>query len=257
MSTTTLKNHINQWKQGRTYGPLYEQVAWYPWELPRTKPGDSIRESYTILIDRVLDTSRYVFITVNINTRQIKRALDAKQKKAGGMLRGDYLKLGQEWMLARRSGVSAVDAMEAMWNKFLKRFESKVLGSQRVKRCGQQLSWIRIYENEGKRYNRSPPTHLHMLLKIPDHYEYREFVAVFKELFSWLVYPSPPVKRVNKVLDIRIGRHDGENSHPDYVQKQLIDWDTAADRVHVSEKRARYVSVGQSVSGINAVDMDY
>jgi hypothetical protein len=205
-----------------------------PWELSGPHTAESIKESYSSVIDKVLGTSLYMFITVNLNTKQIRRALDARKKKAGGVLPVNCLRLGQEYLEARCSGVGAVYAMEVLWNKFFERLNLDVLGTHRAKRCGECLRWIRVYENNGKRYRTSPPTHLHMLVELPDKYSHPEFEIVFKQLFSRLVYPIPLEIGNNKVLDFQIGRRDGENRHPVYVQKQLIDWDTASDRVFVS-----------------------
>jgi hypothetical protein len=215
----------------------------YPWELAGPYTADSLKQSYSSLIDKVLGTSQYMFITVNLSTSQIRRALDARKKKAGGVLPDNCLRLGQEYWEARRSGVGAVDAMEALWFKFFERLNLKVLGTHRAKRRGEYLRWIRVYENNGKRYRRSPPTHLHMLLEVPDKYSHLEFAEIFRKLFGWLVYSSSARTRKNKVLDFQIGRSDGESPHPVYVQKQLIDWDTASDRMFESGIPAKSRSV--------------
>jgi hypothetical protein len=228
--------NINQGQKSETFGNrnMDRFHSPYPWELPEPYTAQSLKESYSSLIDKVLGTSLYMFITVNLNTKQIRRALDARRKKAGGVLPGNSLRLGQEYLEARCSGVGPVDAMEVLWDKLIKRLDLEVLGTHRAKRCGEYLRWIRVYENNGKRYRRSPPTHLHMLLELPDKYSHLEFEVVFKQLFSRLVYPIPLEMGNNKVLDIQVGRRDGENQHLVYVQKQLIDWKTASDRVFMS-----------------------
>jgi hypothetical protein len=232
----TMQIDIKQAQKLETFGVLnMDRFRYpYPWELADPHTAESLKQSYSSLIDKVLGTSHYMFITVNLNTKQIRRALDARKRKAGGVLPGNCLRLGQEYLEARCSGVGAVDAMEVLWNELIKRLDLEVLGTHRAKRCGEYLRWIRVYENNGKRYRTSPPTHLHVLLELPDKYSHHEFEVVFKQLFSKLVYPIPLEIGNNRVLDIQVGRRDGENQHLGYVQKQLIDWETASDRVFMS-----------------------
>jgi hypothetical protein len=234
--STTIKNNVAQWQRSRAFA--FSKRDWsyyrYPWELSTSSPADALHQSYSTLINKIFDTSQYIFVTVNLSTSQIRQALESKRKKSGGILPPNYLRLGQEYLLARRAGVKAVDAMQTLWDKFLKRLNAEVLGAHRAKRREDFLRWIRVYENSGKRYKTSPPTHLHMLLELPDRYSYPEFGVIFRQLFSLLIYPIPCMDKNNKVLDIRVGRSDGENSHPVYVQKQLVDWETASDRVFPS-----------------------
>jgi hypothetical protein len=205
----------------------------YSAELTKPSTAISVRQSYSSLFDYVLGSSPYVFISVKLETTDIKRAVDARKSKAGGLLPGNFIRLGREYYEARRSGETARNAMEALWNKFLVRVNRKVLGSK-YKRYGQSLRWIGVHENSGKQYARRQTNHLHMLLEIPSRYRHQEFEHLFREQFSSLVYPLSSTTSNSSVLNIRPGRLTGIYPHPEYIQKQLVDWETASDRVFLS-----------------------
>ena len=201
----------------------------------------SVQEEYSSLIDDVLGSSSYVFITVNLTRTRIQRALDNEKKKAGGVLPDNFLHLGQEYFEAVRSGATTIEAMESLWNKFFIRLNQKVLGAK-YKRYGNFLRWIRVYENETKRFSGEPANHLHMLVEVPEtHFsgEYCElkqlrFKHQFRDLFSRLVYPLSSISPNNAVITISQARLTGSNAHDKYIMKQLMNWETAADRVFVS-----------------------
>jgi hypothetical protein len=193
-----------------------------------------VRESYGLLIERVLGDSRYVLITLNLDMTAMGRALDAQSRIAGKKSAAQYLMLGQEYYEARRSGETYRDAIESILAKFLPRFNKKILGTHRYIRCKQSLRCIRVYENAGKRYSGGPVNHVHILLEIPPTCCYQQFEAQFRELFSWLIYPLHIASTDDPVLDIRQGRLDGDSPHPEYIQKQFINLETAAERIDFS-----------------------
>jgi hypothetical protein len=162
------------------------------------------------------------------------RALDAQSRIAGKKSAAQYLMLGREYYEARRSGETYRDAMESILAKFLPRLNKKILGTHRHIRCKQSLCCIRVYENAGKRYSGGPVNHVHILLEIPPTFCHQQFEAQFRELFSWLIYPLHIASTEDPVLDIRQGRLDGDSPHPEYIQKQFINWGTAADRMYFS-----------------------
>jgi hypothetical protein len=205
----------------------------YSAELRKPSTAMSVHQSYSSLFDYMLGSAPYMFITVKLDTISIKRALDSRKKKAGGVLPGNFIRLGREYYEAKRSGETARNAMEALWDKFLVRFNRKILGSK-YKRYGQSLRWIGVYENSGKHYTGRQANHLHMLLEIPSRYNHQQFEHLFREQFSSLVYPVSSTISNNSVLNIKQGRLTGIYPHPEYIQKQLVDWETASDRVFLS-----------------------
>ncbi|SRR5260370_10009299 len=206
----------------------------YSAELRKPSTVMSVHESYSSLFDYVLGSSPYMFISVNLEPTDIKRALDSSRRQAGGVLPDNFIRLGLEYYEAKHSGETARNALEALWNKLLVRVNRKVLGS-RYKRYGQFLRWIGVYENSGKQYcARRQTNHLHVLLEIPAKYSHQGFEHQFREQFSSLVYPLSSETSNDAVLNIKQGRLTGINPHPEYIQKQLIDWETASDRVFVS-----------------------
>lgn len=193
-----------------------------------------VHESYSSLFDHVLGSSPYLFISINLEPAHVKRALDSRRRQAGGVLPDNFIRLGREYYEARRSGETARNALDALLNKLLVRVNRKALGA-RYKRYGQFLRWIGVYENSGKQYYaRRQTNHLHVLLEIPAKYSHHEFEHQFREQFSLLVYPLSCATSNSVVLNIKQGRLEGINSHPEYLQKQLIDWETASDRVFMS-----------------------
>jgi hypothetical protein len=206
----------------------------YSAELRKPSTAMSVRESYSSLFDCVLESSPYMFISMNLEPTDIKRASDSSRRKAGGVLPANFMILGREYYEARHSGETARNALEALWNKLLVRVNRKVLGSK-YKRYGQSLRWIGVYENSGKQYCAGRQTnHLHVLLEIPANYGHQEFEHQFREQFSLLVYPLCSATSNDAVLNIKQARLTGMNPHPEYIQKQLIDWETASDRVFMS-----------------------
>jgi REP element-mobilizing transposase RayT len=193
-----------------------------------------VRESYGLLIERVLGDSPYVLITINLDMTAMGRALDVQSRIAGKKSAAQYLMLGREYYEARRAGETYQDAMESLLAKFLCRFNKKVLGTHRYIRCKQSLRWIRVYENAGKRFAGGPVNHMHMLLEIPPSLSYQQFEQAFRQLFSWLIYPLDLASTHDAVLDIQHGRLDGVSPHPEYIQKQLINWQAAANRISFS-----------------------
>ena len=113
-----------------------------------------VQESYSSLLDDVLGSTSYIFITVNLTRTNIQRVLDAKRRKAGGVLPDNFLVLGQEYYAARRSGESTIEAMESVWEKFFKRLKPEGSRSE-IQTIRTILRWIRVYENETKRYCKS------------------------------------------------------------------------------------------------------
>jgi hypothetical protein len=211
----------------------------YKKDLAKVPTVTSVHESYSSLIDEVLGSSSYIFVTVNLNRTNIKRVLDDKKTKAGGVLPDNFLALGQEYYGALRSGASIVEAMDPLWNKFLKRLNQKVLGSK-YKRYGHFIRWIRVYENETKRYCNEPTNHVHLLIEVPTttnlstEFNQLKFEHQFRELFSRLVYPIFSPSSSDTVITILKGRLTGSNAHPNYIRKQIINWETASDRVFTS-----------------------
>jgi len=200
----------------------------------RLATATTIKHSYASLIETLLETAPYVFITVNLDTASLGRTLITHDRRAGRKSDDVHI-LGREYYEARRSGVTYQVAMETLWEKFLHRLNKKVLGTHRYIRCKQYLRWIRVYENAGKRYAGSLVNHVHMLLEIPSSTERQIFEDQFRELFSLLIYPLNTASTVNPVLNIQQGRIDGPTPHTDYIQKQLINLDTASDRVLFSD----------------------
>ena len=192
-----------------------------------------VRESYGLLIERVLGDSPYVFITLHLDMTGMGRALNNASRMAAKETGTDLI-LGREYYEARRSGETFQDAMESILAKFLPRFNKKILGTHRYIRCKQSLRCIRVYENAGKRYAGGPVNHMHMLLEVPRTFCHQQFEAQFRELFSWLIYPLHIASTDDPVLDIRQGRLDGDSPHPEYIQKQFINLATAADRMYFS-----------------------
>jgi hypothetical protein len=175
-----------------------------------------------------------MFISVNLESANIKRALDSSRRRAGGASVDGFIRFGREYFEARHSGETARNALETLWNKLLVRVNRRVLGSK-YKRYGQSLRSIAVYENGGKQYGSGRQTsHLHVLLEIPAKYGYQEFEREFRQQFSLLVYPLSSTNRNDAVLNITPGRLTGVYPHPEYIQKQLVDWETASDRVSVS-----------------------
>jgi hypothetical protein len=206
----------------------------YSAELNKQCTVMAVHESYSSLFDCVLGSSPYLFISMNLEPAAIKRASDSSRRKAGGVLPANFIRLGREYCEARHSGETARNALEALWNKLLARINRKVLGSK-YKRYGQFLRWIGVYENSGKQYCAGRQTnHLHVLLEIPVNYGHQEFEHQFREQFSLLVYPLSSTTSNDAVLNIKQARLTGINPHPEYIQKQLIDWETASDRVFMS-----------------------
>jgi hypothetical protein len=205
----------------------------YSQELKKPSTAMSVSQSYSSLFERMLGSSPYLFISVNLEPTRIKRALDSRKNKTDGVLPDNFIRLGREYYEANRSGETSRNAMEALWDKFLVRVNRKVLGSK-YKRYGQSLRWIGVHENSGKQYARRQTNHLHVLLEVPAEYGHQEFELQFREQFSWLVYPLSSTTSNNAVLDIKQGRLTGINPHPEYIQKQLVDWETASDRVFLS-----------------------
>jgi len=202
-------------------------------ELRKPSTAMSVHQSYSSLFDYMLGTTPYMFISVKLDSTSIKRALTSRKRKAGGVLPDNFIRLGREYYEAKRSGETARNAMEALWDKFLVRVNRKVLGSK-YKRYGQSLRWIGVYENSGKQYARRQTNHLHVLLEIPPKYSHQEFEHQIREQFSLLVYPLSSTTSNDAVLNIKQARLTGINPHPEYIQKQLIDWETASDRVFMS-----------------------
>ena len=203
-------------------------------ELRKPSTAMAVHESYSSLFDCVLGSSPYMFISINLEPADIKKASDSSRRKAGGVLPAKFIRLGQEYYEARHSGVTARDALEALWNKLLVRVNGKTLGA-RYNRYGQSLRWIGVYENSGKQYRAGRQTnHLHVLLEIPSRYSQEEFEHQFRVQFSSLVYPLSPTSGNHSVLNIQQGRLTGSYPHPEYIQKQLVDWETASDRVFLS-----------------------
>jgi hypothetical protein len=206
----------------------------YSAELNKLSTVTAVHESYSSLFDCVLGRSPYMFISINLESADIKRASDSNKWKAGALLPEGFMTLGREYYEARHSGETARNALETLWNKLLVRVSRKVLGSK-YKRYGQSLRWIAVYENSGKQYCAGRQTnHLHVLLEIPARSGYTEFALLFREQFSWLIYPLSSTHSDDTVLNIRPGRLAGIYPHPEYIQKQLIDWETASDRVFLS-----------------------
>jgi hypothetical protein len=205
----------------------------YAAELRKPSTAMSVHQSYSSLFDYMLGSTPYMFISVKLDPTSIKRALTSRKRKAGGVLPDNFMRLGREYYEAKRSGETARNAMEALWDKFLVRVNRKVLGSKH-KRYGQSLRWVGVYENSGKQYARRQTNHLHVLLEIPPKYSHQEFEQQFREQFSSLVYPLSSTTNNGGVLNIKQGRLTGIYPHPEYIQKQLVDWETASERVFLS-----------------------
>jgi hypothetical protein len=201
-------------------------------ESQREPTKQLVRTSYGLLIERVLGDSLYVFITINPEALECVRAVNKESKDS--ICKASRRILGNEYYEARRSGESCQNAMALLLDRFLHRLTKKVLGSHRFKRRNQHLRWICIYENQGKGYVSSPVNHVHILLELPAWMDYRIFAGEFREGFSCWIYPLPEGAINDSVLNIQPGRAEGVNSHPEYVSKQLLDWESAADRVKFS-----------------------
>jgi hypothetical protein len=211
-----------------------ELVANTDKEAKRQATATAIKHSYSALIENVLGASAYAFITINLDIASMGRALDLH-------LRGrckesaNNLVLGRAYHDARRSGETYQHAMESLLGQFLHRFNKKILGTHRYIRCKESLRWIRVYENQGKRHSGIPVNHVHLLLEIPSSYERRKFEDQFRRLFSLLVYPLSAASPDSAVLNILHVRRDGIMPHSEYIQKQLVSWDAASERVSFSE----------------------
>jgi hypothetical protein len=203
-------------------------------ELQREPIRTLVRETYGSFIERVIGDSLYVFITINPEALEDVRAVDGQSRN---LRRASRRILGSEYYKARRSGESRQNALESLLDRFLHRFIRKVLGTHRYKRRNQHLRWICIYENRGKAHAMSPVNHVHILLEIPAWMDYQILLSEFRKCFSSWVYPLREGAIQDPVLNIKPGRAEGVNSHPEYVSKQLIDWECAADRVKFSSRR--------------------
>jgi hypothetical protein len=207
-------------------------------DLKRTSRSTLVKTSYSELIDKVLGSSSYVFVTVNLRDTDIKRALEKEKIESDGILPRYFLMFGHRYYEALRSGTTTVDAMEPLWDEFFKRLNQKVLGPK-FKHHGHFIRWIRVYENPTKRYCNDAANHVHMLVEIPTRKlsaEYNQllFKHQFGELFSRFIYPLPALSRNSAVLNIIPGRPTGSNPHPKYILKQVINWETAANRLFTS-----------------------
>jgi hypothetical protein len=193
---------------------------------------DALRASYSTLIEMVLGTTTCIFVTVNLSTAEMTRVFKAMNYAECGV--GVKCRLGREYLDLRLGGTPAICAMETLWTKFMTRFNSGVLGTHRTKRCGHFLRWVRVYENSGKAYSRDRVFHMHMLLEVPAERSVEEFEHLFREHFARWIYPIRSNAENGPVLNIGLARFSGANTHSRYMQKQLIDWETASDRLFTS-----------------------
>ena len=203
--------------------------------------AEKTNRSHEELVIRVLGDLPVALVTINLSNRLLRRAFDSARKKSkNGTLSAQTLPLGQEFYNATRSKVSYVDAFENVLRKFFVRLNQKVLGAK-YRRYGKCLRWVRVYENSTKKFNGQPATHVHMLVEVPAGEGFRlfKFIRTFRDLFSRLIYPCFFESNASKVLNIKSGRRDGNNSHPQYIVKQLVNWNVAADRVFTSENSER------------------
>jgi hypothetical protein len=210
-------------------------------ESKRQATATAIKHSYSALIEGVLGASAYAFITINLDMASMRRALDLHLRR-GCKESANNLVLGRAYCDARRSGETCQRAMESLLGQFLHRFNKKILGTHRYIRCKESLRWIRVYENQGKRHSGIPVNHVHLLLEIPSSCDRRKFEDQWREMFSLLVYPLSAASTDNAILNIQHVRRDGIMPHPEYIQKQLVSWDAASERVSFSEIPACRVS---------------
>jgi hypothetical protein len=201
-------------------------------ELEAREPSTdaAVKQAYASMVEDTLGDSPYMFITINLDMTAMGRALNKRSISRGNATDEGPI-LGREYLEARRAGEGYRDAMETLLGRFLHRLNKEVLGTHRYVRCGQSLRCIWVYENPGKQHAGIPVNHVHVLLEIPPTSCYQRLEAQVRELFSWLIYPLRIASTENAVLDIRPGRLDGISPHPEYIQKQLVNWETAADRV--------------------------
>ena len=58
----------------------------YSEELKKPSTAMSVSQSYSSLFERMLGSSLYLFISVNLEPTRIKRALDSRKNKTNGVL---------------------------------------------------------------------------------------------------------------------------------------------------------------------------
>jgi hypothetical protein len=225
-----------------------------------------VKHQYQLWLEQFLGSKSYVFISVNLTPSNLRKAIELAPKNHDGKPSHRFIPLGQQYYESILNGTPVPIAAEELWNKFLPRFSNRMLGD-RYKRFGQGLKWVRVYENSGRYYTGEMPTHLHMMLEIPESQlspnDYLEiYERKFREQFSTLICPlvktsnclsytstnieananheqkynhhirMPAIASVNKpILNIIRARLTGKNAHPKYMTKQLVDWDVATNRL--------------------------
>lgn len=186
-----------------------------------------VGEAYETFFRERLTANAYAFLTVNFDSRTVKRWLAAEYKSLDRPLTADYLN-------TFRADPSFY-ANHKFWGKFFRRFSDRILGATRSAK-GQSLDVCGFFENEGKSYNpNATDFHSHFWIAIPERRTFDELAASFFDTWESSVmpvadpFPNRSTRRANKAIDIK-PFDPTDSDGPNYPTKQLVNFELAAER---------------------------
>jgi hypothetical protein len=217
--------------------------------LASISPRTPLIEQMESAFEHILGTKEFVFVTIHLDVSNLRRRVRNRTQPESP--------LAIRFVQALDAQCPLVAAYERLLEVLIRELEKELYGS-RAGKDGRRIESIRIYENDGKTYQKGAPvTHVHLCIPLPENRSYYRFCDAFATIFGMLVYPVPlPIRLIKEMVTEEMtlaklkeqpreillhnmlrftpGRRDGDRPHPVYSVKQIVNDEVFADRFFAS-----------------------